>query len=55
MISLGAVGDKPAVPRTLGPGEEADLLALSRTAVARLDPRYSFDNDRLEPKLATVR
>ncbi len=52
MMYLASVGDKPAVTRTLEPKDEADLLALSRSAVARIEPRYSFDDDRLEPKLA---
>jgi cyanophycinase len=51
VISLGAVGYKPSVTRPIGPGDEADLLALSRTAIARVDPRYSFDDEKVEPKL----
>ncbi len=51
VVYLAAVGDKPAVTRILEPNDEADLLALSRSAIARVEPRFSFD-DEVEPKLA---
>ena len=51
VMYLAAVGDKPAVSRTLEPDDEADLLALSRTAIARVEPRFTYD-EKTEPKLA---
>jgi len=51
VVKLAAVGDKPAVTRFLEPNDEADLLALSRSASARIEPRFSFE-DEIEPKLA---
>lgn len=44
---LPPVDDTPD-PRTLVEGMEDDLLALHRAALARLNPRYRFDDDNVE-------
>jgi cyanophycinase len=49
---LPPVGDKPGLTSTLLDGMEDDLLALHRAAQARLNPRFRFDDDKLEPGAA---
>jgi cyanophycinase len=45
---LPSVGEKDTLPRTLVDGMEDDLVALYRATLARLSPRYNFDDDKLE-------
>jgi len=45
---LPSAGDKTEYTRTLVDGMEDDLLALHRAARARLNPRYRFDDEKLE-------
>jgi cyanophycinase len=49
---LPPVGDKKGQATTLLDGMEDDLLALYRAAQARLNPRFRFDDDKLEPSAA---
>lgn len=49
---LPPVGDKSGLTSTLVDGMEEDLLALHRAALARLTPRYRFDDEKLEPSAA---
>lgn len=49
---LAPVGDKPAVSETLLKNMEEDLVALYRAARARIQPRYQFDDEKLESKTA---
>ena len=49
MLCLGACEDKPAFEQPLEKGKEIDLLALGRAAVARVQPRFKFDGDDLQP------
>ena len=46
---LPPVGDKPELSRTLLDGMEDDLLALHRAALARLHPRFRFDDVNVAP------
>jgi cyanophycinase len=49
---LAPVGDKAVVSRAYGHNEEFDLLALSRSAIARVEPRFSFDDDTIDPEVS---
>jgi len=49
---LPPFGDKSELSDTLLDGMEGDLLALHRAAHARLNPRYRFDDEKLEPRAA---
>jgi cyanophycinase len=49
---LAPVGDKAVVSRVYGHNEKFDLLALSRSAIARVEPRFSFDDDTIDPEVS---
>jgi cyanophycinase len=51
LIYMAPVGNKPLVELSLKSGEQEDLIALSRAAVARLEPRFSFEDETIEPEL----
>lgn len=46
---LPPVGERAEVGTTLVEGQEYDSLAMYRAAQARLNPRYRFDDEKLEP------
>jgi cyanophycinase len=50
-IIMTAVGNKTGFEDDLLPGTQADLLALSRAAVARVQPRFSFEDETIEPEV----
>ncbi len=51
-VIMTAVGNKTAVDHELKPGDQGDLLALSRAAIARVQPRFSFEDETIEPEVA---
>ncbi|MGE5191751.1 MAG: cyanophycinase, partial [Deltaproteobacteria bacterium] len=52
IVCMAPVGDKPAVRDELCTGAEQDLLALSRAAVSRVEPRFSFEDETIEPEVS---
>src|SRR5262249_20847099 len=52
VVCMAAVGTKPVLLRELFAGDEEDLLALGRSAVARIEPRFSFEDETIEPELS---
>lgn len=51
VVYLAPVGNKPTFDKVLEPGAQEDLLALSRSAVARIEPRFSFDDETIDPQV----
>ena len=52
MSYLAPVGARSVVSKTYFENDEFDLLALSRSAIARVEPRYSFDDATIDPEVS---
>jgi cyanophycinase len=51
LVYMAPVGNKALVEMPLKIGDEEDLIALSRAAVARVEPRFSFEDETIEPEV----
>jgi cyanophycinase len=51
LVYMAPVGNKALVEMALKNGDQEDLMALSRAAVARIEPRFSFEDETIEPEV----
>src|SRR5262245_53749517 len=51
LVYMAPVGNKAIVEMALKSGDQEDLMALSRAAVARIEPRFSFEDETIEPEV----
>ncbi len=52
VMYFAEVGDKKVVTRDLTKNDHADLVALSRSAIARVEPRQTFDGEKIVPEIS---
>ena len=52
VVYMAPVGNKALFERILETGDEEDLVALSRAANARVQPRFSFEDETIAPEVS---